>query len=375
MRLAALLLSTLLATTATAQTAPAADPIGIRGDFSGSWFNPAQSGHGLFIEVLDRGRAVVAWFTFDPDGNPAWLYGVLEVQGARLAGDLYEVSGGHFPPAFDPALIAQQRWGSIALDVAGCAAAELSWQAVDPAYGSGSMPMARLTTLQGLRCNVEEEFGEQRSFAFERGPQGFEVLYADLPVDGLDIYELDFAWEALPSPLAARRGLRLSGHNRSDDLAMLVKAPLAGLLPDTLYRLELELELASNVPTGCFGIGGSPGDSVYLKLGASSVEPLAPAVDEGGTLMRRLNIDYGSQAEPGSATRLVGTLANDYACEDGITSPWQLRSLSTAGQPFAARSDAAGRLWVFAGTDSAFEGKTDVYFTALRVRLEPAAVQ
>jgi hypothetical protein len=373
--LSILLLSTALAFPLAAQPVPAnepaSDPIGIRGDFSGTWFNPQQSGHGLFVEVLDRGRAAVAWFTFDPAGQPLWLYGVLAVDGASLVGDLAKVTGGRFGPAFDPALIQQQAWGGIELDVEGCDTAELRWQSTDPAFGSGSLPMVRLTALQGQRCNVEEEFGEQRTFAFERGTQGFDVLFADLPTTGLDIYELDFAWEALPAPLAARRGLRLSGHNRSDDLAMLIKAPLGGLLPNVLYKLELEVELASSVPTGCAGIGGSPGDSVYIKLGATTDEPLAPAVDEGGTMMRRLNFDYGQQAQDGAQAKVVGTFANSYSCDDGIDAPWELRTLDSRGHALRARADANGRLWVVAGTDSAFEGKTDIYFTALRVRLEP----
>lgn len=369
--LPALLFAAVLAAPVLAQPVPASDPVGIRGDFSGTWFNPQQSGHGLFVEVLDGNRAAVAWFTFDPAGQPLWLYGVLAVDGASLVGNLARVSGGRFGPAFDPALVQQQVWGGVELDIAGCDAAELHWQSNDPAYGSGRVPLVRLTALQGQRCNVEEEFGEQRSFAFERGKQGFDVLFADLPTTGLDIYELDFAWEPLPAPLAARRGLRLSGHNRSDDLAMLVKAPLGGLRPGVLYALELEVELASNVPTGCAGIGGSPGDSVYIKLGATTAEPLAPAVDEGGTLMRRLNFDYGQQAQGGEQAKVVGTFANSRSCDNGIASPWELRTLGTRGQVLRARADASGQLWVVAGTDSAFEGKTDIYLTALRVRLEP----
>lgn len=368
--LSALLLSALISAPLLAQPVPAADPVGIRGDFSGSWFNPQQSGHGLFVEVLDRGRAAVAWFTFDPAGQPLWLYGVLAVDGSRLVGDLARVSGGRFGPAFDPTQVQQQAWGGIELDVEGCDAAELRWTSNDAAFGSGTLPMVRLTAMQGQRCNVEEEFGEQRIFSFERGTQGFDVLFADLPTTGLDIYELDFAWEALPEPLTARRGLRLSGHNRSDDLAMLIKAPLGGLLPGVLYTIEIEVELANNVPTGCAGIGGSPGDSVYIKLGATSGEPLAPAVDEGGHAIRRLNFDYGQQSQGGAQARMVGTFANSHSCDAGSVAPWELRTLRTE-QPLRARADQDGRLWVVAGTDSAFEGKTDIYFTALRVRLEP----
>lgn len=154
---------------------------------------------------------------------------------------------------------------------------------------------------------------------------------------------------------------------------MLVKAPLRGLLPDTVYRIELDLEFASNVPRGCVGVGGSPGDSVYMKLGASGSEPNTVEQLEGATPTLRLNIDYGVQSGSGAQALVVGDLANSQSCDDLSQARWELKTLSTRGQNFRARTDANGTLWVVAGTDSAFEGRTDVYFTALHVMLDPVA--
>ena len=39
--------------------------------FTGSWYDPAQVGHGLFVEVLPDNRFLAAWFTFDPAGDAA----------------------------------------------------------------------------------------------------------------------------------------------------------------------------------------------------------------------------------------------------------------------------------------------------------------
>lgn len=354
-----------------AEDVPAFDPPGLRGDFGGSWYDPEQSGHGLQIDVLDRGRVVVAWYTFDPDGQPIWLYGLGELGALSLSAQLSQVSGGRFPPQFDPAEVEVLPWGDVQIVFDGCDSGTLSWTPSAPGYAEGSMPLTRLTATQGARCNVEETFAEQRIFSFERGPGSFEPLFADLPVEGQDIYELDFAYEQLPAPLEARRGLRLTGHNRSDDLAMLVTAPLGGLLPDTAYRVELELELASDVPQGCFGAGGSPGEGVYIKLGVSTERPETVVVDEGGTPTLRLNIDYGNQSQGGEQGRAVGNLANSGDCDDPEAHRWELKTLSTQSQRFNGRSDEQGRLWLVAGTDSAFEGLTNVYFTALRARLDP----
>jgi hypothetical protein len=370
----ALLLGALIGGAAQAQTFPASDPVGLRGDVSGSWYDPAQSGHGLMVEVIDRGRAVVTWYTFDAAGAPLWLSGAGSVQGAVLEVPVSTVSGGRFPPLFNPALVQRQAWGTLRIEFAGCDDATLRWTPTAAGFAAGSMPLKRLSTVQATRCNVEEEFGETRSFAFERGAQGFTPLFADKPPGEESFYELGFAHEPLPAPLQARRGLRLSGNNHSDDLAMLVKAPLGGLRPNQLYQLELELELASDVPAGCAGVGGSPGEGLYMKLGASTTEPLAlPSTVPGDNGWLRLNIDYGQQSTGGANALLVGILSNSHSCDDGVEAPWELKTLSTRGQSLRVRSDAQGRLWVVAGSDSAFEGRTDYYFTALRVRLEPVS--
>ena len=349
------------------------DPFGPRGDFSGSWYNPAQSGHGLNIEMLDRGRAVVVWYTFDANGAPMWLFGLGRFEGPQLHATLARSEGGRFPPLFDPATISTRPWGEVQIDFADCDKGTLQWTPSASGFSAGSMPLTRLTGIQGERCNSEEEFGETREFSFERGAQGFSALFADKPPGEETFYELDFKHEPLPAPLSARRGLRLSGNNHSDDLAMLIKGALGGLRPDTLYRLEIELELASDVPAGCAGVGGSPGEGLYLHLGASTQEPLAlPSNAPGDNGWLRLNIDYGQQSQSGANALVVGVLSNSYSCDNGVHAPWELKTVSTHGHDLNMRSDAQGRLWIVAGSDSAFEGRSDWYLTALRVRLEPA---
>jgi hypothetical protein len=363
----------LLAATAVAQNQPASDPVGLRGDISGSWYNPAQSGHGLMIELFAPGKAALTWFTFDPNGTPMWLVGVADIgaDGGSLKATVSRVSGGRFPPQFDPTAVQTTPWGVLEVDFTGCADGTLSWTPTASGFTAGTMPLRQLTGIDGLRCNQSEEFGETRIYSFERGLQGFEALFADRPPGENAFYELDYAYEPLPAPLQARRGLRLSGNNHSDDLAMLVKAPVEGLLPDTLYRLEMELEMASNIPTGCSGIGGSPGDSVYMKLGAATNEPLT--VTDPADNMLRLNFDFGQQSQGGAGAIVVGTLANSKSCDVSVEAPWELKTVTTQGEPLRARTDADGTLWVVAGSDSAFEGRSDWYLTRLQVRLEKVA--
>jgi hypothetical protein len=44
----------------------------VRSDYSGHWWDPADSGWGLFIWQDAKDNMLVAWFTYSPDGKPAW---------------------------------------------------------------------------------------------------------------------------------------------------------------------------------------------------------------------------------------------------------------------------------------------------------------
>lgn len=363
--LPALLLATALAAPVQAES-QLADPPGLRGDFSGTFYDPAQAGQGVMIEVRDRGEATVAWFTFDPAGAPMWLYGIARVEGAKLVAPVSRVSGGAFPPAFDPQRVQSSAWGLLELEFTGCNDGTLKWTPSAGGFGAGQMPLKRITAVHGARCHAEEEFAETRHFSLERGNADFEAVFADKPPGQNDFYELDFVHEALPAPLQARRGVRISGNNHSDDLAMLIKREVKGLAPEALYRIEVSAEIASNVPHGCFGVGGSPGDSVYLKLGASTQEPLALTAADG---WQRLNIDFGQQAEGGTDARVVDTLGNSHECGPSASAPWELRTISTQGEQMRVRTDANGAFWLIVGSDSGFEARTDWYLTAATVHL------
>jgi hypothetical protein len=346
------------------------NPFSIRGDLSGSWYNPEQSGHGLMVEVLDERHVVLAWYTYDSSGDPLWLFGQGRASGQDLTVELSAFSGGRPPADWAQGALVGEPWGTATMNVESCNTALLSWESEHPDFGSGELELNRLTWIQGQRCNKAEQYSMQVHYSFERRMQNFGAVFADLPEDweGAD-YELDYRREILPVPLSDLAGLRLTGHNRSDDLAMLVTAPVSGLEPGVPYRVELEAELASNVAHGCTGIGGSPGDSVYVKLGAAGAEPMATLDPEDGML--RLNVDFGVQSNEGTNARVVGTLGNSQNCDGGPETEYELKVLTTAGQPLFVTTSDDGTLWLLAGTDSAFEGFTQYYIVSLTARFEP----
>jgi hypothetical protein len=224
---------------------------------------------------------------------------------------------------------------------------------------------ALLILIMGCSGDLEKEF--QFNYTFEEDQQDWVTDFADLPADYNPlIYELDSGWGALPSGMEGN-AIYLSGHNRSDDLFMFLKVQVGGLKPNTGYQAEFTLDIASNTPEGLMGIGGSPGESVYVKAGATTEEPQVIEDDQGWL---RLNIDKGNQATEGEDMINLGTLANPNIDLDTFTGEeFAQMTLTSEGRSFEVLSDEQGKAWLIAGTDSGFEGPTTVYYNGINVRL------
>ena len=154
---------------------------------------------------------------------------------------------------------------------------------------------------------AQEDAEAEFTFRFEDDAEGWTVGFADLPVNhDQSIYELDSGYRPLPDGLEGS-GVYIQGHNRSDDLFMFLKRQVGGLRPNAAYAVSVSIDLATNVPAGLFGIGGSPGESVFVKAGASTIEPETVEDDNG---YRRMSIDKGNQANGGEAAVVLGNVAH-----------------------------------------------------------------
>ena len=217
----------------------------------------------------------------------------------------------------------------------------------------------------------EEEFvvptdGIEFIYTFDDGDEGWTAGFADLPADyDPDFYELDSEWRELPDDLDGY-GIYLQGHNHSDDLFMFLKRQIDGLEPNASYGATFQLVLASNVPPDLFGIGGSPGESVYVKVGATTIEPI---VEEAADGWLRMNIDKGNQAREGEDMINIGTMANPNITPD-TAGAYELMEQNSVGRDFEVTADANGVVWFIMGTDSGFEGLTTLYYDTISVALE-----
>ena len=216
------------------------------------------------------------------------------------------------------------------------------------------------TYLVVVNGDVTETFTAQIEFAFgfESDDEGWITGFADLPANfDQSTFELDSGHRALPAGLDGS-GMYVQGHNRSDDLFMFLKRQVQGLRPETAYTVTVSIDLATNVPGGLVGIGGSPGESVYVKAGASAVEPIVEE-DDAGHL--RMNIDKGNQAAEGEAMINLGNVAH----AEVIGEEYKIKTLHNQGRPFEVVSDNEGRTWLIVGTDSGFEGLSSIYFARI----------
>lgn len=232
------------------------------------------------------------------------------------------------------------------------------WLALGGVAHAGGGSCIAADSAGGLAC----------TFEFRRGLEGWRGGFADLPADQVrgKLFDLRFARVRLPPHLdRPDHGLLLAGNNRSDDLVMFVRRKLTGLLPSTRYAVSHRLLLATDAGAGCVGIGGAPGESVYVKAGASAREP-RPVERDG---MLRLPIDIGDQSQDGEDAKVLGDVASPELGCDGRR--FALIQRDGSDRPVYALTDERGRLWLFLGFDSGFEGRTRVIIDRIEVDLHP----
>ncbi|NBB93851.1 MAG: hypothetical protein GVY32_11875, partial [Gammaproteobacteria bacterium] len=123
---------------------------------SGAWYDPAASGEGLAIEVLENGQGQVYWFTYEGDdsGNQAWMLGTGEFDGNTLQVDeVLKPSGGYFGDDLDPGSIQVTDWGSLSIEFNREGSSALSWESELPGYGSGTQEIEQLAGARLADCD------------------------------------------------------------------------------------------------------------------------------------------------------------------------------------------------------------------------------
>jgi len=125
----------------------------ITSGFTGAWYDPAQSGHGIFIEVLPGNQMLAWWFTFNPDGTQqAWFGNVGAIDGDTATVAAVQTVGGRWIPNFDPANVTQPAWGRLVFTFSDCNHGRVDFTSSVAGYGEGHMDLTRITQPAGLAC-------------------------------------------------------------------------------------------------------------------------------------------------------------------------------------------------------------------------------
>lgn len=188
---------------------------------------------------------------------------------------------------------------------------------------------------------------------FSTGLNEWRGDFADYPVEDSLMYELKFGHEDLPVNLGTGKALLLSGNNKNDDLFMFIKKRVRYLQPNTEYSVSFDISFVSNASKG------SPGGNVFLKAGATAIEPIK--IQQGD--MYRMNINIGNQEQSGADMAVLGDITTDTG-----TDSYSLESRNSLSS-FRATSNSNGELWLIVGTDSGYEGVTTLYYTKIGVVL------
>jgi len=127
----------------------------ITAGFTGAWYDPNQSGQGLFVEVLTENRLLAYWFTFTPDGTQqAWFGGVGSIIANQAVIYADQGQGGRWIPGFDPTAYSRRLWGTLAFTFTDCnhGRVDFTGNGIDSPWGENQMDLTRLTQPAGLSC-------------------------------------------------------------------------------------------------------------------------------------------------------------------------------------------------------------------------------
>jgi hypothetical protein len=130
--------------------------IALDGYLSGNWYDPDQSGHGFQLEFTGQANTLLAiWYVYTPSGGGQnWIFaqGTFDPTKNTVTVPAIMLGNGAFPPAFNPANVTHTPWGTLTFTFSDCDHATVNWSSSLPGYGSGSLPLSRLSHIEGTVC-------------------------------------------------------------------------------------------------------------------------------------------------------------------------------------------------------------------------------
>ncbi len=122
---------------------------------SGSFYDPVRNGEGLIVEWLPDGRVLAIMFTYDPNGQQMWMFGVAESDGQSVTMEVrYPTGFTRWGAAFNAGDVVLESWGTFTITWTDCNTLVFEYSSGLPGYGSATRNYQRLSNLLGLDCPV-----------------------------------------------------------------------------------------------------------------------------------------------------------------------------------------------------------------------------
>jgi len=199
----------------------------------------------------------------------------------------------------------------------------------------------------------EPKIGTDIAYSFAQNTDGWDVGFSDYttltkPTDVEQVHAV------IPIP-GASKALYMGATNLSDDLLLYTYRKVTGLLPNNTYIGQFTVTFASDAPAGCAGVGGSPGESVWV-IGAVTKDKPENKVIRENTL---LNFSRGNQSTAGDSSDVLGTIGiSGLPCSEQRNA--QRKTLGPSKWiPFT--TDDTGTAWILIGLDSGFESYSRIW--------------
>jgi hypothetical protein len=135
----------------------------ISGYMTTNWTSQTQGGEGIVMQVYDNAdhatrELVFAWFTYDEQGLPFWLYGEgsLPIGATSVTAQTAYFKGGTFAPATVSAAVPPTIWGTVTFTFPDCGHMKIVYNgdasAVHGPKGNSTATFARVADVNGLVC-------------------------------------------------------------------------------------------------------------------------------------------------------------------------------------------------------------------------------
>lgn len=135
---------------------------GIGAGISGLWYDPANTGHGLVLQVSGSGDAdnlpykmVAYWNVFTPQGQQLNLWGIGDIanNAATVTVPVNTSTGGNFPPALSGNATTQP-FGTLGFTFSDCNTASMAVTTSRAGYANTTVPLKRLTSVADVPCSL-----------------------------------------------------------------------------------------------------------------------------------------------------------------------------------------------------------------------------